>query len=193
MAGQGLRYGCYSPLGEGIAVTEHQEPEVDQREKERRDFAEEFSLVWQLTGIPRMDGRILGYLMVTPEPYLSSATLCDVLKMSPGAVSTSTRRMVEAGFIRRHAIPGDRNHYFVASDDPWGSYLASESPSFVRTRDVLDRELARIPAEDTSARRRVQNGRNYMEWIERAHKSILLEWEKYNREHNGTDEKSSTS
>ncbi|MDR2453085.1 MAG: hypothetical protein LBD51_00670, partial [Bifidobacteriaceae bacterium] len=64
-------------------------------ERQRRQFAEDLSLIWELAGTSRMDGRVLGYLMVTDQPCLSSAQLAQLLGVSAGAISMATRRLVD--------------------------------------------------------------------------------------------------
>ena len=103
-----------------------------------------------------MDGRILGYLIIMNAPYISSAELGKVLNASAGSVSMATRRMVDAGFIKRHVVPGDRSHYFRADDDPWGSFLAGERRYLDRQRELLERGLDVIGDADTEARERLR-------------------------------------
>jgi len=131
-----------------------------------------------------MDGRILGYLIIMNAPYISSAELGKVLNASAGSVSMATRRMVDAGFIKRHVVPGDRSHYFRADDDPWGSFLAGERRYLDRQRELLERGLDVIGDADTEARERLRNGRDYMAWLVTHHRKMLAEWEAFKQERN---------
>ncbi|RXZ70437.1 GbsR/MarR family transcriptional regulator [Agromyces albus] len=156
--------------------------ETDDRERRRREFAEDFGLYWEQAGSPRMDGRILGYLMIMKEPYISSAELAKVLNASAGSVSMSTRRMVDAGFIKRHVVPGDRNHYFRADDDPWGSFLAGERRYLDRQRELIEHGFDIAGDDETDVRRRLRNGSDYMTWLAQYHRKMLGEWEAYKAE-----------
>lgn len=113
-------------MTQDVNMSTQDQHDTDPREDYRRQFAEDISLVWEMAGHSRMDGRVLGYLMIMNRPYISSADLAVALGASTGAVSMSTRRLIDTNFIRRHSVPGDRNHYFTAEQDPWGSFLASE-------------------------------------------------------------------
>ena len=148
----------------------------------RRDFVEQFAVMWEMAGSSLMDGRILGYLMMMRQPYISSADLGAALSASAGSVSMSTRRLVESGFIKRHVVPGDRSHYFRAEDDVWGSWLAGERRYLDRQRVTIEQGLAVLDpadAQDEEVRRRLVNGRDYMSWISQHHRKMLLDWEAF--------------
>ena len=48
-------------------------------EESRASLVEEMGLVWAELGEPRMQGRVLGYLMLSNAPYVSSAELAEGL------------------------------------------------------------------------------------------------------------------
>lgn len=141
------------------------------------DFVEEFALNWAATGAPRMEGRVIGYLLITDKPFVSSDDLAKALSASPGSISTTTRRLIDVGFVRRHVVPGDRSHYFKADDDLWGYFLSRERPYLVRQRDLFEKTLEHVDVNE-GARVRLTNARNYMDWLSEYHKVLLAEWEK---------------
>lgn len=150
----------------------------------RREFIESFGVLRELAGSPRMEGRVLAYLMTSSKPYVSSAELAGALKASAGSISGTTRRLIEMGFIARHAIPGDRSHYFTVDDDIWGTFLAGERRYLDRQRAMFSDLLADVPATLTGPRRRLRNARNYMEWLATYHRKMLADWKAYNETHN---------
>lgn len=158
----------------------HDEAE-DQRERFRRQFAEDISIIWEMAGTSRMDGRVLGYLMIMDRPFISSADLAAALGASTGAVSMSTRRLIDTNFIRRHSVPGDRNHYFAAEEDPWGSFLANERRYFEKEIRVLEAGLSWLDPGDDAARVRLTNGRDYLEWVQDYHHKMLKDWQAHKR------------
>ncbi|WP_399880172.1 transposase [Streptomyces sp. BBFR51] len=145
----------------------------------RELFVEEVGLVWEGAGSGRMDGRIVAYLLITDVPYVSSAELARELKVSAGSVSLATRRLVEAGFIRRHAVPGRRGHYFRVDDDVWGSFLAGERRHLDRQEELAVEALALLGPEEEAPRRRLGNMRDYMRWIRGSHHDLLTQWKAY--------------
>ncbi|WP_250445407.1 GbsR/MarR family transcriptional regulator [Actinotalea sp. C106] len=149
-----------------------------------RQFVEEFGLLWEKAQSTRMEGRITGLLMIVDAPYLSSAQIAHLLQASAGAVSTSTRVLVEVGFIKRHVIPGDRNHYFRVEDDIWGSFLAGERAYLMRLAEAIEVGFAALDGDgDTGRRRRMINAHNYMTWLSDYHRTMLKEWVVYRDSH----------
>lgn len=141
-------------------------------------FVEQFALTWSDLNNPRMEGRIIGLLMISDRPYLSAQQIARLLSASAGAVSTGTRRLVEVGFVKRHAVPGDRQHYFRAEDDIWGSFLAGERAYLTHLQRVIDDGLA-IAGDAEGPHRRLVNARKYMEWLAGYHRKMLADWEAY--------------
>ena len=166
--------------------------EVDEREQYRRQFAEEVSLIWEMTGTSRMDGRVLGYLMIMDRPYISSAELAKALNASTGAVSMATRRLIDTNYIRRHSVPGDRSHYFKAEEDPWGSFLASEGRYFDRHIRAIDTALRWLDPSEKDAQVRLRNGRDYLEWIQDYHHKMRADWEQHKQARDAREHEAET-
>lgn len=173
----------------GSNMAEEASEQIDEREQYRRQFAEEISLIWEMTGTSRMDGRVLGYLMIMDQPYISSADLATALSASTGAVSMATRRLIDTNYIRRHSVPGDRSHYFKAEEDPWGSFLANERRYFDRHIASIDSALSWLGPDEAEARIRLTNGRDYLEWIQEYHHKMLADWREHKRARDAGEKK----
>ncbi len=151
-------------------------------DEDRADLVEEMGLIWSDLGGPRMEGRIVGYLIFSNAPYVSTAELSEALHASAGSISTTTRRLVEVGFIKRVAVPGERSYYFKAEDDVWGAFLAGERPYLRRRRKFAEHALDALGPRDEAPSRRLANMRDYMTWLETYHRKMLEDWEAYKRE-----------
>lgn len=155
---------------------------AEQQAHERQVLlAEEFGLLWEEFGMLRMDGRVLGYLMLSSAPHVSSAELRDALQASAGSISTTTRKLKQWGFVRQVAVPGERSHFFRAADDVWGAFLAAEDKNYLRARDFADHVLSGLDKEDELPRLRFENMRDYHEWLESHHQTISELWEEHKR------------
>ncbi len=84
---------------------------------EERSFIEEVGVVFEKTGLPRMAGRMFGWLLISDPPYQSPAELAEVLMASKGSISTTVRLLAQMGLIERHLIPGERHDHFRLSED----------------------------------------------------------------------------
>jgi DNA-binding transcriptional regulator GbsR (MarR family) len=77
-----------------------------------RSFIEEVGVDFEQTGLPRMSGRLFGWLLISDPPYQSPGELAEVLHASKGSISTTIRLLTQMGFIKRHVIPGSRHDHF---------------------------------------------------------------------------------
>ena len=84
---------------------------------QERSFVEEVGIVFEQTGLPRMAGRVFGWLLISEPTYQSPSELADVLMASKGSISTTVRLLIQMGLIERHIIPGERHDHFQISED----------------------------------------------------------------------------
>jgi len=84
---------------------------------EEKNYVEKVGVVFEQTGLPRMAGRVFGWLLISEPPYQSSGQLAEVLQASKGSISTTTRLLIQIGFLERFVIPGVRHDYFRLRPD----------------------------------------------------------------------------
>lgn len=149
---------------------------------DRATFVEEMGLLWEIAGSGRMDGRIIAYLLITDVPYVSSGQLAAALQVSAGSISLATRRLIDAGFVKRHAVPGERSRYFRVDDDVWGSFLAGERRYLDQQCYLAEQALELLGPEEEAPRRRLRNMRDYMRWVQGGHRDLLALWRDYQRQ-----------
>lgn len=145
-------------------------------------FVEELGLLFEEMGQGRMNGRVLGYLMLSTAPHVSTAELMRELNASAGSISTATRALAEPGFIRRVSVPGSRGHFYRADEDVWGAFLATEHRWFATRRRLATSVLAALESPDDVIRTRMENMYAYFEWLETYHQKMSADWEAYKRQ-----------
>lgn len=91
------------------------------REEKLLEFAEEFALVYELD-VPRIAGKILGYLLVCDPPTRTQRELAEMLSASRGSVSTMTRLLERFGWIERVSVPGQRQVRYRVGADAWARH-----------------------------------------------------------------------
>jgi DNA-binding transcriptional regulator GbsR (MarR family) len=136
-------------------------------------------VLWTELGSPRMQGRVLGYLMLSNAPYVSSAELVEALHASTGSISTATKVLVDEGFIKRVAIAGQRSFFFRAEDDVWGAFLVTEARYLRRRQLFADRALQELGPDDERPRTRFLNMRDYHEWLAEHRYETHESWARY--------------
>lgn len=140
-----------------------------------RAFIEDFADNWHESGAGRMEGRVMGYLLITTSDHVSSAELSQELGIASGAVSMATRALSDQGFIRRRRLPGDRSHYFEAHEDIWGGFLTSERRWVFRMESILDEATHQLGLSGPASRR-VLVAREYMRWLSDYNQQMFRDW-----------------
>jgi len=85
--------------------------------EEEKNFVEEVGIVFEQTGLPRMAGRVFGWLLISDPPYQSPAELAEVLMASKGSISTTLRLLRQLGLVEQFVIPGERHGHFCLRED----------------------------------------------------------------------------
>lgn len=80
------------------------------------EFIEQLSLIAETDGLPRIAGRIVGFLFIRQEP-VSFDEIAERLQVSRGSVSTNTRLLESRGVIRRVSRIGERKDLFETGPD----------------------------------------------------------------------------
>ncbi len=153
--------------------------DMTQLSDEIRDFIDRFTDAWELMRGKRINGRVLALLIITDEPYLSSADLGRLLNASPGTISTATRALLTAGYITKVTKPDSRVVHFRAEDDVWGAFLSREKLGLQRMEEVLSAARSTTPGTEPAPARRLRNGSRYMAWIDQHHRNVLNQWQEY--------------
>src|SRR5437762_2128546 len=78
-------------------------------EEELRQLVEEIGLWFERSGVPRMAGRVLGWLLLCDPAEQTMQQLADHLDASMGSISTMLRLLGQLGLIEKSSIPGERS------------------------------------------------------------------------------------
>ena len=76
------------------------------------EFVEQMGGYFELNGLTRLAGRLLGWLLVCQPERQSSEDLAAALDASSGGISTNARTLIQFGYIERLALAGDRRTYY---------------------------------------------------------------------------------
>lgn len=118
------------------------------------DFVERIGLMMEADGMPRIAGRIFGYLLIHEGSY-SLDELSDRLQVSKGSVSTNARQLEQLGVLERVSVPGDRRDYYRMEDDAWERMLQVAQRKWEVLRAQLTATAAALPEEMEAGRRRL--------------------------------------
>jgi len=151
----------------------------DQRQAEEKQFAEDVGIVFEQTGMPRMAGRILGWLFISDPPHQSTEQLTKALLASKGSMSTMTRLLIQLGLIERLSLPGVRHDFFRLRSDAWqhmvGRGLTDEIKMF---RQLTEHGLELLGDRAPNNQKWLKEMLDVYTFLEREFPALLERWEK---------------
>lgn len=80
------------------------------------EFVEAMGRHFEAEGVPRIGGRMFGFLLLQAEPC-SLDDLVLQLEVSKASASTNARLLEQWALIQRVGMPGDRRDYYEAAPD----------------------------------------------------------------------------
>lgn len=126
-----------------------------------QDVIERMGLFFEKDGLPRIAGRVLGYLLLRPEPS-SLDELAEALQVSKSSVSTDARMLERMGTVERVTIPGDRRDYYRIAANLPHRMAAIWRERLTGTRQLLEDALETPAGEVEAVRRRLRRGARLM-------------------------------
>ena len=137
------------------------------------EYVESFGLYWEEAGLPRMAGRILGWLLICDPPHQSMHDLTDALQASKSSISTATRMLIQMGIIERVSLPGQRRDHYRLVPDFWTRVLEEKAQQFTEFRRLAERGLALLEEASPARRQRLEEMRDLYAFMEREYPLVL--------------------
>ncbi len=152
---------------------------VDKKEQqfELKRFVEEVGLLFELSGMPRMAGRILGWLLIADPPHQSLTQLAEALQASKGSISTMSRFLIQAGIVDRVSLPGDRRDYFSIKLDAWTELIQQKTAQIKAIREIAERGLELLDGKPAQRRQRLEEMRDFHAFFEGELPRLSQRWE----------------
>jgi len=148
-----------------------------EQEVREKSFIEEVGLVFEQLGMPRMAGRIVGWLMLSNPPYQSIDEMAEALMASKGSISTITRFLIQVGLIERIGLPGVRRSYFRIRPDFPQHLLTKRAEGLTLLRQLVERGLELMRDKPTPTRQGLEEMRDMYIFFEREFPALLGRWE----------------
>ncbi len=149
----------------------------DEREVEKKQFAEEVGVLFEQTGMPRMAGRIVGWLLISDPPLQSTNELVEALMASKGSISTTTRLLIRIGLIERISLPGQRHDYFRIKPGAWHQLLKDTMIQTTTFRQFMEKGLELLGDKAHANRKWLEEMRDMYAFFEREFPALFERWE----------------
>ena len=153
----------------------------DRLQTKDKQFAEEVGIVFEQTGMPRMAGRILGWLLISDPPHQSTEQITKALMASKGSISTMTRLLIQLGLIERISLPGVRRDYFRLRSDACQHMIGRGLTEEIKmVRQLAERGLRLLGDKTLVTRTWLEEMLDVYTFLEKEFPTLLDRWE---REH----------
>lgn len=152
-----------------------------ERTIEHTQFVEEFGLIFESVGFPRMSGRIFGWLLISQPPQQSTGELAEVLQASKGSISTMTRLLIQIGLIERVSLPGARRDYFQVKPHAWSQMTKQRISQIATFRKLAEKGLGILEGTPAHHQERLQEMRDIHAFWERELPLLDQRWEQEQR------------
>ncbi|HEX6534552.1 MAG TPA: MarR family transcriptional regulator [Gemmatimonadaceae bacterium] len=138
-------------------------------------FIEQVGLSAEADGLPRIAGRLFGYLLLSPGPR-SLDEIADALGVSKASVSTDARLLLRHGWLRRASLPGDRRDYYEMAPDFFAGIAAYRLGRWEALHDLVAEARHRLPQQPQVIRDRLR----YLDEVQHVFlariRALLEEW-----------------
>jgi DNA-binding transcriptional regulator GbsR (MarR family) len=142
---------------------------------EQREYIESMGVFFEHYGLPRLVGRLLSLLMLADRP-LTLDDMAQALLVSRASVSTNIRIALHNEYAVRVGILGDRRDYYRFSDDVWVRRTQIMVDASKASRAMAERGLATLAPDDTRARERLEEMREYCDFSIEESRKMQARW-----------------
>lgn len=129
----------------------------DQKLFEKRQFTENIGMFFESQHLPRMAGRIMGWLLICVPAHQTANEIGETLEMSKGSVSTMTRLLIQMGMIEKVSRIGERREYYRILPIINGKILRSRLEEFSQLNNLVNQGLALMNEETPEDQERLNN------------------------------------
>ncbi|HSN93200.1 MAG TPA: hypothetical protein VLS93_18365 [Anaeromyxobacteraceae bacterium] len=146
------------------------------RGAEARAWVEELAMALEQDGLPRMAGRIFGWLLVCDPPEQTLEDLAAALHGSKASMSTMTRLLAGAGLVERMRPAGARRDAYRIRSGQWEALWRSRLELVGQVMALLERGRELVAGRRPEARRRIEELHEQYAWFGKELPRLLQRW-----------------
>ncbi|MFG2002968.1 GbsR/MarR family transcriptional regulator [Spirillospora sp. NPDC048911] len=146
-------------------------------------FVERFAIVLNESGMPRMPARVFAFVLADDAETYTAAELAAGLRVSPAAISSAVRHLMQTGLLGRERRRGERvDHYRVYDDDVWSAILRQREPMLRRNEEFLT-EGAEMLDPARPGGHRVRETLEFYRFARAESPRMIERWQEHRRKH----------
>ena len=140
-------------------------------------FVEQMGLSTSAAGLPRIAGRLFGYLALSPGPR-SLDEIAAELGVSKGSASTDARLLERHGWLRRVSRPGDRRDYYEFAPDSFAGIVAYRLSRWEALHALVVEARRRFPHQPPTVRDRLAYLEGAESFFAAGIRKLLDQWDR---------------
>jgi DNA-binding transcriptional regulator GbsR (MarR family) len=148
----------------------------------KRQFVEKVGLYFEQVGLTRMEGRIIGWLLICDPPHQSMTDLVEALGASKSSISVALRTLTTLYLIEQISLPGQRRDYYRASTDMWTRSFRARSNQVTELRQLAEQGLELLADEPDDRLKRLELMRDMNAFMETEFPKLLDRWDEIKRQ-----------
>jgi DNA-binding transcriptional regulator GbsR (MarR family) len=127
------------------------------------------------SGFARMPARVFVALLVTDSGSLTAAELAAMLQVSPAAISSAVRYLIQLGLTGREREPGSRRDRYRVPDDVWYEVVRVREQAMERWFPALQDGIEAL-GTGTPAAERLAETADFFEVLNKQGPEMLAKW-----------------
>ncbi len=131
------------------------------------EFVEQMGGYFESSGLTRLAGRLLGWLLVCDPERQSSEELATALAASSGGISTTARMLIQFGFIERLAVAGDRRTSYRLRPNAFAAGERERLRTMADLQNLADTGLKALGDAPPERSRRLHEMRDLLAYMEK--------------------------
>lgn len=130
----------------------------------------------------RMPARVFAYALIDDADRYTASELAEALRVSPAAISTSVRDLVNAGLLGRQREPGDRSDTYVLYDDDIWSEIYLKRENLLEQFERVAAEGIELVGRERPGGRRLAETAAYFAFMRKEMPALVDRWREYRKE-----------
>lgn len=143
----------------------------------KEKYIEDVGLFYEKYGLPKMAGRILGYLMASESDNNSFDDLKEALKASKGSISGNINLLLNQNMVEKHMISGDRKSYYKIGLNSLQNIMEAKAKSVSEFRLIFERGISINPDKTSLNHQNLTEILKYYEFLEKEIPLLRIKWE----------------
>ncbi|MEU6645793.1 MarR family transcriptional regulator [Saccharomonospora sp. NPDC046836] len=146
----------------------------------RQQFIEDAGMFFERLGLSRTSGRVLGWLLISPDGSADAPDLCTELATAKSSMSVALRQLDAAGLIERYRLPRQRRERYRLTDDVFGRAFRAKMAELDAFNDLVNQAL-RVVGNDVAPRERLRVMSEMYGFMAREFPKLLDRWDQEKR------------